>query len=254
MRLLILGGTSEASELARALSGDARFDTTMSLAGRTRHPAPQPVPTRLGGFGGAEGLARHLVAERIELLIDATHPFAVRISRNAAIAAARCGIPLLSVQRPEWQPSAGDNWIVVRNVMAAVEALGKIPRVVFLTIGQKDLAPFAAAPWHHYVIRTVDPPPPDLLPSTVEMIAVRGPFQEADERRLLAERQIDILVTKNSGGSGTAAKLRAARALALPVVMVARPAPPQVCTAVSDAAGALAWLMRLHAALSVRGV
>ena len=254
MKLLILGGTSEASQLARALSGDTRFDTTVSLAGRTRHPAPQPVTTRLGGFGGAEGLARHLVVEQIELLIDATHPFAVRISHNAAIAAATCGVPLLSVQRLEWQPSAGDNWIIVGDVTAAVEVLGKIPRVVFLTIGRKDLPLFAAAPWHHYVIRTVDPPPPDLLPSTVEIIAARGPFQEADERRLLAERRVDILVTKNSGGSATGAKLHAARALALPVVMVARPPRPQVCPVVSDAAGALTWLTRLHTALSVRGV
>ena len=252
MNLLILGGTTEASAIARALAHDTQFNATISLAGRTRHPAPQPIPCRTGGFGGAEGLARYLTAHRIGAVVDATHPFAARMTRNAEDAARLTGTRLLAVQRPPWQRQPFDNWIDVPDMEAAAEALGPSPRRVLLTIGQKDMAPFAAAPWHQYVLRSVDPPAPDALPPGAEVIAARGPFAEGAERDLLTTRRIEVLVTKNSGGSATEAKLAAARALGLPVVMVARPPPPQAET-VATAAEALTWIERLHHAQVRRG-
>jgi precorrin-6A/cobalt-precorrin-6A reductase len=247
MRVLILGGTSEASELARALAGDRRFAAVLSLAGRTRSPLPPPIPSRIGGFGGVEGLAAYLRAERTDALVDATHPFAVQMSRNAVAAGELARVPVLALCRPAWQPVQGDRWTVVADMPAAARALGRSLRRVFLTIGQKDLAAFAAAPWHQYVVRSVDPPDPAALPGA-EVIAARGPFEEGAERRLLEAHRIDVLVSKNSGGTATAAKLAAVRALRLPVVMVARPAAPPVET-VADAAAALAWLARLHGAM-----
>ena len=252
MNLLVLGGTTEASAIARALAGDTRFNATLSLAGRTRHPAPQPLPCRIGGFGGAEGLARYLTEHRIEAVIDATHPFAARITRNAEDAARLTETRLLAVRRPPWRRGPSDIWIDVPDMAAAAEALGPSPRRVLLTIGQKDLAPFAAAPWHRYVLRSIDPPAPDALPPGAEVIAARGPFTEAAERDMMRARRIEILVTKNSGGSATEAKLAAARALELPVVMVARPPPPQAET-VATAAEALAWIEHVHETQCRRG-
>jgi len=248
MRVLILGGTTEASELARALAGDRRFDAVLSLAGRTRTPAQAPIPSRIGGFGGVEGLVAYLRAERTDALIDATHPFAVQMSHHAVAAAELARVSMLALSRPLWLPVEGDRWTVVADMPAAARALGRSSRRVFLTIGQKDLAPFAAAPWHHYVVRSVDPPDPAALPPGAEVIAARGPFEEGAERRLLEAHRIDVLVTKNSGGTATVAKLAAARALRMPVVMVARHARPSVET-VADAAAALAWLFRLHGAI-----
>jgi precorrin-6A/cobalt-precorrin-6A reductase len=249
MKLLILGGTGEAAALGSALAKDSQFTATMSLAGRTSHPAPQSLPLRIGGFGGAEGLARYLTAERIDALVDATHPFAAQISCNAWAAARATGTRLLILHRPEWRPTTGDRWIPVPTMTDAARALGATPRRVFLTIGRQDLAPFRAAPWHHYVVRSVDPPPPYIAPPNCYVIMARGPFDEPGERRLLLEHRIQILVTKNSGGSATVAKLHAARALGLPVVMVARPPPPPGNTVVSVPA-VLEWL---HAELPPRG-
>lgn len=255
LKVLILGGTTEASALARALADDSRFDAVLSLAGRTRAPRTPPIPFRIGGFGGAEGLAAHLRREAIAALVDATHPFAAQMSRNAAGAAALAGVPLLAVCRPAWQPAAGDRWVPVADMAAAVAALGPAPRRVFLTIGQKELAPFQAAPQHAYLIRSVDAPDLEALPPLAEVITARGPFAEADERRLLRDKRIDVIVTKNSGGAATEAKLPAARALGLPVIMVERPARPDVET-VASVEDALAWLERLHRAMapSRRGV
>jgi len=255
LKILILGGTTEASALARALAGDARFEPVLSLAGRTKAPMTPPIPFRIGGFGGVEGLVQYLKAEHVDLLVDATHPFAAQMSRHAAEAARIAGVPLLVICRPAWRPVEGDHWIPVPDMVAAVAALGAAPRRVFLTIGQKELAPFRAAPQHHYVIRSVDAPEPDSLPPKAEIITARGPFAEADERRLLSEKRIDVIVTKNSGGTATEAKLAAARALRIPVIMVDRPSRPDVET-VETAEAALAWLARLHdaAAVSRRGV
>lgn len=247
MNVLILGGTTEASALARALASEPGIRATLSFAGRTRDPAPPPIPWRSGGFGGAAGLAAYLHSHAIAALVDATHPFAAGISRNAVAAATEAGVALLAVVRPAWDAGPGDRWVHVPDMPAAAAALGAVPRRVFLTVGQQELAPFAAAPWHSYLVRSVEAPAPGLLPPGTRCIAARGPFAEADERRLLAEEGVEVLVTKNSGGTATAAKLAAARALGVPVVMVARP-PPSGAAAVPDAAGALAWLR--HGAVS----
>ena len=140
MKTLILGGTSEASALARVLANDSRFKVTMSLAGRTQRPALQPLPTRTGGFGGVEGLANYLVEHRIRALVDATHPFAVQITRHAELATQQTRIPLLVVQRPAWQRKPGDHWTEVPDLQSAARALGAVPKRVLLTIGQTDLA------------------------------------------------------------------------------------------------------------------
>lgn len=241
-KLLILGGTTEASAVAAMMAGDKRFDAMLSFAGATRAPRPPPIAFRVGGFGGAEGLARFLQDRRIDLLIDATHPFATQMTRNAAQAAAMTGVKLLVVLRPPWTPGDGDCWTMVSTMAAAAHALGPLPRRVLLTIGQKDLAAFQAAPMHHYVVRSIDPPDPASLPPSATAISARGPFLEADELALLRESGVEVMVTKNSGGLATQAKLAAARTLAIPVVMVQRPAPPSEGVLVADAAAAAAWL------------
>jgi precorrin-6A/cobalt-precorrin-6A reductase len=251
LRVLILGGTTEASALARAVAGDARFAATLSLAGRTRTPVLPPIPHRIGGFGGIDGLATLLREQAIDALVDATHPFAAQMTRHAVAAAAETGILLLRIARPAWQPEPGDRWLAAGNMAEAARLLGESPRRVFVTVGQQDLAPFAAAPWHRYLIRSVDPPAAASLPPDAEVITARGPFVEADEIRLLRQHRIDILVSKNSGGAATAAKLAAARGLGIPVVMVARPVSP-ACETVADADAAFAWLAR-HAG-APRGV
>ncbi|MDE1174038.1 MAG: cobalt-precorrin-6A reductase [Parvibaculaceae bacterium] len=253
LNILILGGTTEASALARALKDDVRFAPMLSLAGVTKSPVLPPIPHRIGGFGGIEGLADHLRREKIALMVDATHPFAARMSFNAAGAAALANVPLLAVARAPWLPVAGDQWIMTPGMESAADALGDVPKRVFLTIGQKDLAPFRRARQHHYLLRSVDAPEADHLPPSVTLISARGPFAEADERVLLAGHRIDVIVTKNSGGTATMAKLAAARALSLPVVMVERPARPQGVETVGTADEAMAWLARHHGAyLSAR--
>ena len=246
MNLLILGGTTEGAELARALAGDERWNATVSLAGRTLQPAPLPLPCRIGGFGGPAGLARYLTEHGIDLLIDATHPFATQMTRNAAAAAGQTRIPLLRVSREPWRPEPGDQWVEVADMQAAAAALGPVRRRVLLTIGQKDLAPFAAAPWHDYLIRSVESPAH--APPGSRLIAARGPFEEEEERALLEREHVEILVTKNSGGHATRPKLLAARALGIAVVMVARPPVPPCLDQVGTTAEALTWLER-HAAL-----
>jgi precorrin-6A/cobalt-precorrin-6A reductase len=247
MRVLILGGSSEASLLARTLAGDARFTPILSLAGRTASPLLPPVAVRIGGFGGPVGLAAWLRTERIAAILNATHPFAAQMSAHAVAAAEATATPLLRVLRPEWVPEPGDDWQEVPDMAAAAGALGDVPRRVLLTIGRQDLAPFAAAPQHFYLIRSVDLPPAPALPPQARVISARGPFEEAAERALLRQHAIEVLVTKNAGGSATRAKLAAARAGAVRVVMVARP-PPAACATVPDVAQALGWLGRVHGA------
>ena len=241
--MLILGGTAEASALARLLAGEAWVAPVLSFAGRTVSPVLPPIPSRIGGFGGAEGLAAYLRAEAVDLLIDATHPFAHQISINAERAAEATGVPRLVLQRPPWTAEPGDDWHSVPDVAAAAAALGEAPRRVFLTIGRQDLLPFQAAPHHFYLIRSVDPPDPALLPPRAEILTGRGPFTEAADRALMERHGISALVTKNSGGAD--GKLRAARALRLPVIMVDRKPAPSGET-VAEPEAALAWL-RAHA-------
>lgn len=233
MRVLILGGTTEASAIARALAGDARFDPVLSFAGRTRAPVPPPIPFRVGGFGGATGLADYVCRERIDALVDATHPFAARMKAHAAAV----DVARIAVLRPAWASVPGDRWVCVATMAEAFAALGPQPRRVFLTVGQQELAPFGEP--HRYLIRSVDPP--TRAPAGAEIITARGPFDVAAETALLAAHGIELLVTKNSGGAATAAKLVAARTLGVTVVMVSRPPPPPGPW-VPDAAGALEWL------------
>lgn len=245
LKLLILGGTTEASALARAMAIEPRVDAVLSLAGVTRNPVLPPIMHRIGGFGGAAGLARYLTDNRIELLIDATHPFAAIMKCNAVEAARSAGVPLLAIHRPPWRPVAGDRWNSVADMKAAVAALGEAPQRVFLTIGQKELGVFRAAPQHHYVVRSVDPLDPADQPPALESITARGPFTVENDLKLLADKQIGVVVTKNSGGKATASKLAAARQLNLPVIIVERPETP-AAEQVDNVAGCLAWLERHH--------
>ncbi|MBS0517750.1 MAG: cobalt-precorrin-6A reductase [Proteobacteria bacterium] len=253
LRVLILGGTTEASALARLLAGEPRFEATLSLAGRTAAPKSQPLPTRIGGFGGAEGLARFLRDERIDVLIDATHPYAARISANAVAAARATDTPLASFVRPGWTAQPADRWQIARSATEAAERLGPAPRRVFLSLGRQELHAFAVAPQHHYLARVIDPPERTDLPPDLRLLQARGPFDRASEVRLLVDERIDVLVSKNAGGAATYAKIEAARELGLPVVMIARPDKPGG-ESVTHVEQALAWLEH-HAALrSLRGV
>ncbi|MER8502844.1 MULTISPECIES: cobalt-precorrin-6A reductase [unclassified Mesorhizobium] len=230
-RILILGGTTEARQLAGKLAARADISVMLSLAGRTENPAAQGVPVRVGGFGGAGGLAFYLHQNKIDLLIDATHPYAAQISANAADAAGMTGVPIVALRRPEWEAVEGDRWMLVDTVASAVTALGSVPRRVFLALGRQEVAAFEAAPRHHYLIRSVDPVEPRLAVPDAAYLLARGPFHEVDERALLQEHRIDVVVSKNSGGEATYGKIAAARALGVEVVMIRRPALPDVTSA-----------------------
>lgn len=226
MRVLVLGGTTEASALATLLAGDPRFDATLSLAGRTSNPRPQPLATRVGGFGGVEGLTQWLRDEKADAVIDATHPYAAQMSTNAVAACTQAGRPLGSIVRPPWQRLEDDSWRIVPTAEAAAAALGKTPLRVFLSLGRQDLHAFAAAPQHRYVARTIEVPEQAALPPNLRVLQARGPFDRDSEARLLAKEEIDVIVSKNSGGTATYAKIEAARELDLPVIMIARPDKP----------------------------
>jgi precorrin-6A/cobalt-precorrin-6A reductase len=240
-RILILGGTTEARRLAERLARRHDLAVTLSLAGRTANPMAQPVPVRVGGFGGADGLARYLAAERIDALIDATHPYAATMSANAAQAARSAGVPLLALRRQAWVAVAVDRWIEVADASAAVRALGDAPRRVFLALGRNDIAPFVAAPQHHYLVRSVDPVEPPLRVPHANYVTGRGPFGQADDRALLTAHRIEIVVCKNSGGDATYGKIAAARELGVTVIMLRRPQLPAVPVA-ATIEDALAWI------------
>ena len=253
MRLLILGGTVEARQLAAALAGRPQLSVMLSLAGRTAEPAPQPVPVRRGGFGGAEGLANYLRDEQIDVLIDATHPYAAVISANAAEAARLSGVKLLALRRAPWQRVAGDTWIEADTIEDAMRALGETPLRVFVTLGRKEIRPFESAPQHGYLVRSVDPVDPPLAVPHAQYVVARGPFSEAEDRALLESQRIDVIVAKNSGGEATYGKIAAARALGLPVIMLKRPALPEV-DSVATVDDALAWLDHALTLSTERGV
>ncbi|ATG34894.1 precorrin-6A reductase CobK [Phaeobacter piscinae] len=224
-RILLLGGTTEASALAKTLA-EAGADAVFSYAGRTAKPVRQPLPTRVGGFGGVGGLAAYLLAEAITHVIDATHPFAAQMSTNAVQACKSVGVPICAFERPAWQAGEGDQWVHADSIEGAVDALPEAPARVFLAIGKQNLAQFAAKPQHHYLLRLVDKPeaPLPLPHATVEI--ARGPFDAAGDTALMQRHGITHVVAKNAGGAGAAAKLTAARGLGLPVIMIARPEVP----------------------------
>jgi precorrin-6A/cobalt-precorrin-6A reductase len=237
-RVLVLGGTGEARRLAMALVAEG-VDVLSSLAGRVADPVLPPGEVRIGGFGGAAGLTAWLRAHPVQAVVDATHPFAATMSASAAAAAEATGIPLLRVQRPGWTAEPGDDWRWVDSLeqaAAAVRGFGS----VFLTTGRKSLGAFAGLT-ACCLVRSVDPPAPPLPERTVIVLA-RGPFTVEEELALFREHGIQAVVTKDSGGGMTAAKLTAARVLGLPVVLVRRPPAPQGVPQVGTVEEALAWL------------
>ncbi|WP_375307979.1 cobalt-precorrin-6A reductase [Bradyrhizobium sp. A11] len=225
MRALILGGTADAGLLAAEIAR-AGLDAVYSYGGRTRTPADQPLPTRIGGFGGVSGLADYIRREGITHVIDATHPFAAEMSRHAVEACAQTATPLIALERAPWTRASGDNWTEVADVTAAVAALPEAPANVFLAIGRQHIAPFATKPQHTYTLRFVDLPEAP-LPFAADVIVSRGPFTLPSELEMLRKRGIAWIVARNSGGDGARAKIDAARRLGLPVVMIARPKLPE---------------------------
>ena len=240
-RLLLLGGTREAVELARALAGNPGVETTYSLAGRTRRPASVPVRVRTGGFGGPDGLAAYLRDEEIDLVVDATHPYSATMSAHAALACERASAPRLVLHRPPWTPGLRDRWVDVPDAAHAARALPALGKRALLTVGSRELAPYIREKAVAFVVRAVEPPSIALDPARFEVVLARGPFDFEAECRLLESRATDVVVSKNSGGTAARAKLEAARALGLPVVMIARPPPPPG-ERVESAAAAEAWI------------
>jgi precorrin-6A/cobalt-precorrin-6A reductase len=230
-RVLILGGTGDATALATEAAKIPGIEVISSLAGRTQNPMSPDGAVRMGGFGGAAGLANYLrdpcgnsVADRsIHLLIDATHPFAAQITWNASIAAAEVGIPFLMLNRPAWEKMPDDRWIEVKDNATAATVLPA--QRIFLTIGRQELSAFAHCSDHWFLMRMIDPPTTDILPPG-EILLARGPFDWMDEQKLLKEFNIGAIVSKNSGGDATYAKIIAAREMNIPVVMVQRPVMP----------------------------
>jgi len=238
--VLVLGGTTEASALCNALA-QAKIPATLSYMGRVERPKPQPIPVRIGGFGGVPGLIQYLRDHQITHLVDATHPFAAQMSSNAVAAARETGVPLLALTRPAWQPGPDDRWQQVPDMAAAVAALSGPPQNVMLAIGRMHLAEFAAQPQHNYLLRLVDTPTevPPLPRHTI--VVDRGPFDADADRALMQTHGIDLIVSKNAGGTGSVSKLDAARALQLPVLMIDRPKLPPRAEA-HMLAQVLAWI------------
>jgi precorrin-6A/cobalt-precorrin-6A reductase len=253
LKILLLGGTSEASLLAKRLARVPGIAATLSLAGRTRHAAASPLPVRVGGFGGADGLAVYLKREGVDLVLDATHPFAAQISANAIDTCGTTGVPLLAVERPPWEKASGDRWSEHDNIEQAVAALPDAPANVFSALGRSSILALRAKPQHFYVIRVVDPlePPSELPHATV--IAARGPFRTDDDVALFREHNIACILAKNSGGDAAYAKIEAARLLGLPVYMVRRPAIAKRHV-VPTADEAMSWIMQHYSPRAERGV
>jgi precorrin-6A/cobalt-precorrin-6A reductase len=252
-RLLILGGTTEARKLAHRLAPRTDIAVTLSLAGRTALPVPHAVPVRAGGFGGATGLADYLTANRIDALIDATHPYASIISANAAEAARRTGVAFMALRRPPWIKVAGDRWTEVNDTAAAADAIGIRPRRVFVALGRNDLAHFAAAPQHVYLFRSVDPIDPPLPLPQAAYITARGPFSEADDGALLQAHGIKVVVAKNSGGEAAYGKIAAARGLGIEVILVRRPVAA-AAPAIETIDSVMEWLDHAFTTAADRGV
>lgn len=240
-RLLLLGGTGEAADLATRLANEARVEVVTSLAGRTQKPRAIAGEVRTGGFGGLDGLAAYLAEARIDVLIDATHPYAARMPHTAATACRRLGVPRVRLLRPPWAATAADRWIAVADLPAAAAALPGLARRVFVTTGQQGLEAFAGLAETWFLVRLIEPPaePPPL--AACDILLDRGPFRLADEISLLRAQRIGAVVSKNSGGESTYGKIAAARELRLPVVMIVRPPQPQGPT-VASVEACLDWI------------
>ncbi|MEU2175748.1 cobalt-precorrin-6A reductase [Nocardia sp. NPDC019219] len=241
MRVLLLGGTREARELAHIASGERGFEIVSSLAGRVRAPLLPEGAVRVGGFGGPEGLRAWLAANDVAAIVDATHPFAAAITANAAAVARDSDVPLVHLRRPRWVERTGDRWVRVPDLPTGAAETAALGERVFLTIGRQGVDAFAGLDRQWFLIRSIDPPEGP-LPPRHELLLARGPFALEDEARLLAGHRIDVLVTKDSGGDQTEAKLAAARAAGIPVVVVDRPPLPEGAPVVETPEQALKWL------------
>ncbi len=241
-RILVLGGTGDAAKVIAQVALLPNVAVIASLAGRTPRPnIPSVGQVRLGGFGGVAGLIEFLQTEQIDLLVDATHPFAAQISHNAAVAAATCQIPRVLFNRPGWEQQAGDRWIEVANHKAAAAILPELATRIFLTIGRQELKAFADLGSLWFLMRMITPPDPPIPPG--EVILQQGPFTIAAEKQLMQAHGIEAIVSKNSGGNATYAKIIAARELGLPVVMIPRPMLPEGAV-VQDIDAAVAWVQQ----------
>jgi precorrin-6A/cobalt-precorrin-6A reductase len=240
VRVLILGGTGEARALAARLHAAPGVHVVSSLAGRVSNPALPAGEVRVGGFGGVPGLVRALAD--FDALVDATHPFAATISAHAAEAAALTGTPLVALRRAGWVERSGDSWTRVPSVAAAARHVRSLPPgCAFVTTGRRDLGAYAADATHDYLVRTVEPPIPP-LPPRMTLLLDRGPYTVPGETQLLRTYRVAVLVSKDSGGTMTSAKLDAARALGLPVVLVERPPLPAGVAAVETVGEVLSRL------------
>ncbi|MEI7034400.1 cobalt-precorrin-6A reductase [Streptomyces pratensis] len=247
MHVLVLGGTTEARLLAeRLVGGEPAVRVTTSLAGRVASPRFLPGEVRVGGFGGGDGLAAWMREHRVDALIDATHPFAATMSRNAAEAAVRAHVPLLALRRPGWVAQDGDRWHPAGSLAEAAELLPALGERVFLTTGRMGLAAFAYQEELWFLVRSVDAPEQPCPPRT-EVLLDRGPFDVAGERELIRRHRIDVLVTKDSGGDATAPKLAAAREAGIPVVVVRRPPVPEGVPVARTPDEAVQWVRTRYA-------
>lgn len=251
MNCLLLGGTSEARQLASVLANKPGIQTTFSLAGVIRRPPDIALPIRVGGFGGVAGLTDHLHEHAIDVVIDATHPFASQMSTHAAHACHAANCNIWRLERPAWQPAEGDHWISASDLADAAARLADFGPRVFLSVGARSLSPFESVPDKHWIVRSIQAPePPPAFAESTQIVA-RPPFSLEDEIALLRDHAVDVLVTKNSGAPATTAKLHAARQLAIPVVMVERPAlpaPDRLFTAIDAIPEALANHSARHSA------
>ena len=238
--LLILGGTTEATALAIAVH-EAGIAATFSYAGRVARPKRQPLPTRIGGFGGVDGLVNYIRENGITHVVDATHPFAAQMSMNAVAACGQTGTQLIALTRPKWQPETGDNWTHMPDINAAVAALSGPSKNVMLAIGRMHLDAFAPQPQHRYLLRLVDAPDGEVPLPNRHIVVDQGPFSVENDIALMREHGVELIVSKNAGGTGARAKIDAARALNLPIIMIDRPAIP-ARPEVGSLAQVLAWL------------
>ena len=241
LRVLILGGTTDARGLAERLLGRADVDAVSSMAGRVASPRMPAGTVRVGGFAGATGLAQWIDAHGIQAVIDATHPFAATISWNAAAAAAASHVPLLTLRRKAWVPVEGDRWHDAASLQDAAQMLPELGHRHFLTIGRQGVSSFADVPGAWFLVRSIDPPQ-EPTPPQMELLLDRGPYSLEAEMAVMRGHRVDTVITRNSGGQATAAKLAGARELGLPVVMVQRPVTPDGVLEVADVQSAVEWV------------
>ena len=238
-----MGGTSDALELAGNLSGQKEFSVVYSLAGRVNQPRLPDCEIRIGGFGGIDGLSSYLIEEHIQAIIDATHPFAARITQHIDQASRQLGLPLLALVRPPWTALPEDIWHEVPDLQGAATAIPHLGKRVLLAVGRQEVSIFAQCTNEYFLIRSIEPPSEPLPPNSNILLA-RGPFQLEDEIKLLRDHRIDLIVSKNSGGAATYPKIQAARELGIPVVLVQR-RPASQALSVTTVSSALAWLHKL---------